>query len=117
MTRIATGTAATFQFNAAVLKLYTHSVNVFVVNKILMERDLSGATTSERESLQEAASCFPKKPSSRENAFLAADARKRCTHPAAEDSYVKSFGPPVHAHPLLNMCSLVTPARHNTSYM
>ena len=82
-----------------------------------MERDLSGKAgvmINKRQSLQEAASCFRKKPSSRKNAFLAADARKRGTHPAAEDSYAKSFDPPVHAHPWLHICSLVTPARHHT---
>ena len=35
----------------------------------------------------------------KKNAFLAADARKRGRHLAAEDSYAKSFDPPVHAHP------------------
>ena len=77
-----------------------------------MERDISGkagAMTSERQSLQEAASSFRKKPSSKKNDFLAADARKRGTHPAAEDSYAKSSDPPVHAHPWVHICSLFTP--------
>ena len=66
-----------------------------------MERDISGKAgpmTSKRQSLQEAASSFRKKPSSRKNDFLASDARKRGTHPATEESYAKSFDPPVHAH-------------------
>ena len=95
-------------------KFYTLSVNVFAVRKILMERDLSGkagATTNERRSLQEAAE---RSQVAGKKFFLAADARKRGTRPAAEDSYVESFDPPVHAHPWLHMCSLVTPARYNT---
>ena len=92
-------------------QFYTLSVNVFAVRKILMERDLSGkagATTNERRSLQEAAE---RSQVAGTTFFLAADARKRGTRPVAEDSYAKSFDPPVHAHPWLHICSLVTPAR------